>query len=526
MWIRERFLKDILKDIRILVVDDEEILAWSIETELKSHGAEVHTANSLKAGIETFSRINPDLAVCDIRLPDGSGMELLKKWRHEKIDIPIILITAHGAIESAIDALRLGAFDYLQKPFDMKSLVAAVKRAAELSQLRQKVSRLTGLESSRAPLKIVGSSEAMNQVKKRLTKIAQSKSNTALILGESGTGKELAAQAVHEWSAAANQPFVEINCASIPENLLESELFGYEKGAFTDARDRKLGLFEMAQSGTIFLDEIGEMPISLQSKLLRVLESRRFKRLGATRDIQFNARVVAATNRDLLSEIKNQRFRADLFYRISSLPVTLPPLRERPDDLDELCDFFISKLADELGCPRPTLSREASQKLARHDWPGNVRELKNVLERVMVFDEPQTIEAAHIQFDMPLETNRIHERLNGHGPEPVAPMASAAGNGHLPPTAAEPGMFSQPAYDGFASAHNGHSSWGSLHHDADGAGTWRLPEDGINLEGLEKSLLMQALEKTRNNQTKAAALLGISRHTFRYRLEKYGILNH
>lgn len=496
-------LKDILKDIRILIVDDEEILAWSIETELKSHGADVITAASIRNAIESFNRFNPDLCICDIRLPDGSGMELLKKWRHEKADIPIILITAHGAIESAIDALRLGAFDYLQKPFDMKSLVASVKRAAELSQLRQKVSRLTGHESPREPLSIIGQSAIMQEVNRRLKQIAKSRSGTALILGESGTGKELAARAIHEWSDCSHQPFVEINCASIPANLLESELFGYEKGAFTDARDRKLGLFEMAQSGTIFLDEIGEMPLNLQSKLLRVLESRRFKRLGGTKDIRFNARVVAATNRDLIQEVIEKRFRIDLFYRISALPVTLPPLRDRMEDIDGLCDFFLDKLSIDLDVKKPTASADALRKLKLHSWPGNVRELKNVLERAMVFFQTELIEAQHISFDRPMQA----PELLGLSQQEGAGRSSTINSFDYPISV---------------------NSSGAPHAALSRAGTdnWCLPEEGINLEGLEKSLLIQALEKARNNQTKAASLLGISRHTFRYRLEKYGILNH
>ncbi|MFW7378600.1 MAG: sigma-54-dependent transcriptional regulator [Oligoflexus sp.] len=498
-------MKDILKDIRILIVDDEEILAWSMETELKSHGADVLSAATIRAGIESFNRFNPDLCICDIRLPDGSGMELLKKWRHEKIDIPIILITAHGAIESAIDALRLGAFDYLQKPFDMKGLVAAVKRAAEMSQLRQKVSRLTGHESPREALHMVGSSQAMLDVKKRLEQIAKSKSTTALILGESGTGKELAAQAIHEWSDNASQPFVEINCASIPENLLESELFGYEKGAFTDARDRKLGLFEMAQAGTIFLDEIGEMPMNLQSKLLRVLESRRFKRLGGTKDIRFNARIVAATNRDLIQEIIEKRFRIDLFYRISALPVTLPPLRNRLSDIDELVKFFLAKLAQDLGVKIATAGPEVLFKLKSHNWPGNIRELKNVIERALVFHQPEILGPQHISFDQPIQ---MPEAQVWNLTEPNSNTNSHFMDFHSMP---------QPFQASRASA--------SMEDHQQIRNGWSLPEEGINLEGLEKSLLIQALEKTRNNQTKAAALLGISRHTFRYRLEKYGILN-
>jgi two-component system response regulator AtoC len=489
---KSKLPRQALSGSRVLIVDDEEILAWSIETELKANGAEVLACNSLRAALESFQSFNPDLAICDLRLPDGSGMELLKKWRFEKPDMPTILITAHGAVESAIDALRLGAFDYLQKPFDLKSLIAAVNRAAELSFLRQKVSQLTGHEVTREPMQMIGESPAMRRIRTQLERVARSRASTVLILGESGTGKELAARAIHEWSDRANAPFVEINCASIPETLLESELFGYEKGAFTDARDRKLGLFELAQNGTIFLDEIGEMPMKLQTKLLRALEYRRFKRLGGTKDISFSARIVAATNRNLLEEIQNKSFRSDLYYRLSALPVSLPPLRDRMEDLDLLIDFFAQKLAQDLNIEVPRVHAATRDKLRGHDWPGNLRELRNVLERALVFHAPQEVMPFHIELDAWIEAQVPLQTIN-------AAANVTLGNGHAKET------------KGNGAAHNA---------------PMVLPEQGINLEDLERDLLLQALDRARNNQTKAAELLGISRHTFRYRLEKHGIIKH
>ena len=302
----------ILADVKVFLVDDEDILAWSLETELRALGAEVMRAGSIRQALERFPGFGADLAITDVRLPDGNGLELLKKWRKDNAELPVILITAHGAIDSAITALRLGAFDYLEKPFNTKDLMAAVKRASEVGKLRQKFTRLEGRENDREPVRIVGDAEQTRIMRDQLRRVAQSKANTVLILGESGTGKELAARAVHEWGDRATQPFVEINCASIPENLLESELFGYERGAFTDARERKLGLFEMAKGGSILLDEIGEMPMKLQAKLLRALESRRFKRLGGTKDIEFTARIIAATNKNLLHEVAAGNFRGDL----------------------------------------------------------------------------------------------------------------------------------------------------------------------------------------------------------------------
>lgn len=487
-----------LKDIRVLVVDDEDILAWSIDTELKALGAEVTRAGSVREALERFPLAAPDLAITDLKLPDGNGLELLKKWRLDHPEMPVILITAHGAIDSAITALRLGAFDYLQKPFDMKALLAAVRRAAEMAKLRQKVSLMAAADAAPPPLDIVGQSPAMLRLKDQLTRIAKSKANTALILGDSGTGKELAARAVHEWSDRRGQPFVEINCASIPETLLESELFGYEKGAFTDARERKLGLFEIARAGTIFLDEIGEMPAKLQAKLLRALEYRRFKRLGGTKDIEFTGRIVAATNRNLPVEVAAQRFRGDLYYRLNVLPVRIPPLRERLEDVPTLVRFFLDRLGSELALPIPSVSHEALQLLCTYDWPGNVRELRNVLQRAMVFYEPKMLLPEHIELDPRVNEStasavQASEVFIPHHDLPV--MSSMVSPVSLvpPPVPAAGASF-------------------------------KLPPDGINLEVLEKDLLIQALEYARNNQTRAAQLLGISRHTFRYRLEKHGLV--
>ncbi len=461
---------------KVLVIDDEEMLAWSIETELKANGVDVLSCGSLRVALESFSSFNPDLVICDLSLPDGSGMELMKKWHLEKPDMPFILITAHGAVESAIDALRFGAFDYLQKPFDLKTLTTTVNRAAEISFLRQKVKQLTGRVASREPLHIIGESAAMKKTQVYLERIAQSNASTVLINGESGTGKELAARAVHEWSARNDMPFIEINCASIPENLLESELFGYEKGAFTDARERKLGLFEIAQNGTIFLDEIGEMPLKLQSKLLRALESRRFTRLGGTREVSFTARIVAATNRMLLDEVAKGNFRNDLYYRLSALPLVLPPLRDRMEDMDLLVDFFIRKLCSDLNIKIPRITTEASKKLKSHSWPGNLRELRNALERALVFNRPDVISEGDIELDaiIPLAIPGVGLPGKAAAADPLEPVC-----------------------------------------------LFRLPDAGIDLEELERDLLTQALSRAHNNQTKAAELLGISRHTFRYRLEKY-----
>ena len=479
----------ILSDAKIFLVDDEDILAWSLETEMRGLGADVMRAGSVRQALERFPGFGADVAITDVRLPDGNGLELLKKWRKDHPELPIILITAHGAIDSAITALRLGAFDYLQKPFNTKDLIAAVKRATEVGKLRQKVSRIEGSERDQEPVKIIGEAPETRVMRDQLRRIAQSRANTAIVLGESGTGKELAARAIHEWGERSSQPFVEINCASIPENLLESELFGYERGAFTDARERKLGLFEMAKGGSILLDEIGEMPMKLQAKLLRALESRRFKRLGGTKDIEFSARIIAATNRNLLHEVAAGRFRGDLYYRIGALPVKLPPLRERSEDIPDLVLHFLEDLGRELGIAVPRVSDSAMKLLRSHPWPGNVRELRNVLQRALVFYQPSVLSPEHIELEN-FELAAASEPLNLSG-----------GVGHQ--------------------LGDGRADVGGVRMGASG---FTLPHQGLNLEDLERSLLTQALHRSHNNQTKAANLLGITRHTLRYRLEKHGLL--
>lgn len=473
---------EFLKDVRAFVVDDDQMLSFSVEAELKSHGAIVMCVGSIQSAIKNMPNFAPDIVISDIRLPDGLGLELLKKWRHEYPNLPIILMTAHPAVDSAITALRLGAVDYIAKPFDIKSLVAAVKRAAEISSLKKKLERLSGAPSQKSTFEIVGTSELMRQTYKRIEKIAKSKIDTVLILGESGTGKELAARAIHQLSDNALAPFIEINCASIPESLLESELFGYERGAFTDAKERKLGLFEIAGPGTIFLDEIGELPFKLQAKLLRAIEYRRFKRLGGNHDIEFQGRVVAATNRNLVDRIYNKEFRKDLYFRLNILPIQMPKLIDHLEDLPLLTNFFIEKLCIQLEIKEKKISSKAIKKLREHHWPGNVRELRNVMMRALILSEGQLIEDHHIELDEFMEQKKNSEL--------VVTTPELQSENH----------------------NNQANSLGFI-----------FPEQGIDLEKFEKELLLLALKKAANNQTKAAKLLNISRHTLRYRLEKHNI---
>jgi two-component system response regulator AtoC len=475
-----------LSGIKILVVDDEDLLAWSIETELKSLGAECLTAGTFIDALDRFKTFVPDLVVSDLRLPDGNGMDLLNTWKKDRPEVPVLLMTAHGAVDSAVTALRLGAFDYLQKPFDLKNLVVVIERAAEVSKLRQKISSFQGNEKDLIDLNIVGTHPSIATLNYQLERIAKSKVDTVLITGQSGSGKELAARALHMWSPRKNQPFVEINCASIPENLLESELFGYEKGAFTDARERKLGLFEIAKNGTVFLDEIGELPLKIQAKLLRALEYKRYRRLGGTKDLELAARIVAATNRNLLKEIALDHFRADLYYRLNVINIEVPSLAERPSDIPQLTEFLLVNLAKELEVGIPKISAGALKKLEEHSWQGNVRELKNVLKRSLVLFEPKILLPEHLH----LEDNRYYEKNTS---EPKQDAKTIPKQMEVP--------------------------------KSNLTSTITLPESGLSLEELERSLLLQALERARNNQTKASQLLGITRHTLRYRLDKYGLLN-
>lgn len=478
----------VLMGLKILIVDDEDILAWSIETELKSKGAEVIRAGNCRDALDRFRTFGPDLVISDLRLPDGNGLDLLTTWKKDRPEVPVILITAHSAVNSAISALRLGAFDYLQKPFDFKNLIAAVQRAGEVSSLRQKVSSFQGRERDLGEFKIIGEHPCMKELVLQLQRIASSKVDTVLITGPSGTGKELAARALHTWSSRANQPFVEINCASIPENLLESELFGYEKGAFTDARERKLGLLEIAKTGTIFLDEIGEMPLKIQAKLLRVLEYKRFKRLGGTKDIELPARIVAATNRNLLSEIGNEQFRTDLYYRLNVINIKVPSLAERISDIPYLTEHLVEQVAKELEIKKPLISSETFRFLEAHNWPGNIRELKNAIKRALVLFEPDLLSPKHLLLE-----EAQHQKNHGV----ATPSSTSIIDNSIP------------------------SKKGS---DLE-ATNMILPDSGISLEEIERSLLLQALDRSRNNQTKASKLLGITRHTLRYRLDKYGLLN-
>jgi two-component system response regulator AtoC len=447
---------------RVLVVDDEQMIRWSIEQTLSAAGHEVAVAASAAEGMALFRQFLPEVVFLDVRLPDEGGLSVLKKMKEENgQESAVIVMTAFGEIRTAVEAMRLGAYDYLKKPFDFDELEVVVGRALETTHLRREVSELRqerrktyGVEN------IVGQSERIRQVLNLLEKIAESDATTVLVQGENGTGKDLFARAIHYRSKRADGAFLDISCTAMPETLFESELFGYEKGAFTDARATKKGLLELADGGTLFLDEIGDLPLVSQAKLLKFIESRQFKRLGGTVDQRVDLRIIAATNRNLEEAVREGRFREYLYYRLRVIPIVLPPLRERRDDIPLLVQHYMTKYNAEFRKDFRHVSDDALQLLMSYPWPGNVRELKNLLERIMILEKGHTILTEH-----------------------------------LPPEITRPHASTQPFQ-------------------------YRLTPSGICLEEVEKGFVRQALELAGGNQTRAAQLLGISRDALRYRMHK------
>jgi DNA-binding NtrC family response regulator len=432
----------------ILVVDDEKNQREILETILSDEGYDVTTASSGEAAMKFVADRHFDLVLTDLKMTGMSGLDLLKQLTDFDRSIIVILLTAHGTIDSAVDALRLGAFEYLQKPYDRAKLLDAVSRA---------LNKLTVLDAE-----IISVSPEMDHVKKLIVKIAKSNS-TVLIRGESGTGKELIARSIHQNSQRSNGIFQAVNCAAINENLLESELFGHEKGSFTGAVSDKKGLFEIADDGTLFLDEIGELDISLQAKLLRALQEKQIRRVGGVKDIDVDVRVLAATNRDLLKMTQDGRFREDLYYRLNVLSIDLPALRERRTDIPVLIDYFVAKHSRGMS-RKIMISADARKVLEDYSYPGNIRQLESAIERAILLCEDDII--------------RIDD---------------------LPPEMTQPGYT---------------RASGEL---------FKLPPEGINFEDVERSLIMQAMDRTDNNITKSAKLLGLTFRTLQYRLEKFGI---
>lgn len=383
--------------LTILIVDDEPNLPYQLARFLRRHGYEVLTAADGQAGAHALQKHTVDLLLLDVRLPGMSGLQLLKEIRDSDPDLPVVMLTAYGDVQTAVAAMKLGASDYLIKGFDLAELLLVVQRALETSAMYRELRQLRREKSDNYHFQyIIGHSERMREVFDLVARLAHSDSASVLITGESGTGKEVIARAIHDQSPRAHGPFHPLNCASIARNLLESELFGYEQFAFTDAKKQKRGLLELADGGTLFLDEIGEMPLDMQAKLLRVLETRSFYRLGGNREVRIDVRILAATNRDLEAAMKEGDFRSDLFYRLAVLRIELPPLRERPEDILLFASRFLEDLNRSLGRCVRRISPEAQRLLMAYRWPGNVRELKNVIERALILSSGEEMLPVHL----------------------------------------------------------------------------------------------------------------------------------
>jgi two-component system response regulator AtoC len=443
----------------VLVVEDEEKLRRVVELQLKTAGYDVEQAGTAEEAIKLADRA--DVIITDLRLPGISGLELLQQLRSQDLRTPVIVMTAFGSIETAVEAMKAGAVDFLPKPFSIDHLMTVVGKALEMRALRDENRELRAELSQRYEFdNIIGRSAAMREIFATIERVARTRA-TVLLCGESGVGKDMIARAIHHHSPRDNKPFVKINCSALPENLMESELFGYEKGAFTGANISKPGKFEQADTGTVFMDEIGDVPSSIQVKLLRVLQDREFERLGSNKVRHVDVRVIAATNVDLRAALEQGEFREDLYYRLNVLPLNIPPLRERKEDIPYLARHFVRKLAKDLGSRVESISDGAIERLMEYHWPGNVRELENTIERSLVLANGEVLEAADIRIDL--------------APKPR--LGSA---------------------DGF------------------------LPE-GMTLDAYEQSIIREALHRANNNKSQAARLLGLTRNALRYRLSQMGI---
>jgi len=457
---------------RILIADDHDAVREGMAIALSRLGHEVLAVKGGAEAIAAYRKKPADVVVTDLRMVPVDGIEVVRRLREQDPDATVLVVSAHGTIAIAVEAMREGAIDFIEKPFSPEVLRARVEKAVQIARERKGASaaraRVEALEEDLSrehdPHGLVGRSEPMRRVLDQVRKVAATGA-TVLVLGESGTGKELVARAVHDASPRRDQPFVSISCAAIPETLLESELFGHEKGAFTGAIRRKLGRFELANGGTLFLDEVGEIPAPVQVKLLRVLQERQFERVGGEETVEVDVRVVSATNRDLAQMVRDGRFREDLFYRLNVVPITLPPLRDRPGDVEAIAAHFVARQAPRMGRAVKGISPDALELLRRHRWPGNVRELENVIEQALVFAEGELVSPD----DLP-------EGIRKASPAPALPV----------PT-----------------------------------GDRSLTEI---LEDLERQLILAAYEKARHVKAETARLLGIKPSALYYKLEKYGIM--
>ncbi len=447
----------------VLIVEDEKLIRWSLRQRLEAEDYDVSEAETGEQGLAHFADRTYDLLMLDYKLPDITGLDVLRKVREVDRDAVVLMITAFSNIEDAVEAMRLGAWDYISKPFKMDALMLTVRKALETTRLKREVRDFRrDVQDKFGFQRLLGASPQMTRLFGTIRDVAASPATTVFLRGESGTGKDVIAKTIHYNSDRANMPFVNITCTAISETLLESELFGHERGAFTDARQQKKGLMEVADGGTVFLDEIGDMPANLQAKLLRFLEERSFRRVGGVKDISVDVRIISATNRDVESQIREGKFREDLFYRLNIIPIYIPPLRERGEDVVILAQHYAATFAREFRRKITDIHPDGLRKLRQYSWPGNVRELRNAVERAVLLSKGPVLEADDFVLGTP----------------------------------------------------------GSQPEDQTGI---KLPPGGVKLADVEEQLVRDALQQSGNNQTKAAKLLGISRDQLRYRMERYGV---
>jgi DNA-binding NtrC family response regulator len=462
----------------VLIVDDERTLARAIKTFMAEAGYEAEIAGDAESALELVESLRPDVVFADVRLPGMSGIDLLRRIRDFDPAIPVIIMTAHGTIEGAVEAVKLGAFDYMKKPVDLEELKLLAERAQENTALKQELSYYRRRAAGEATFAgILGNSPALRAVLDQVRQIAAlDETPPVLITGETGTGKGLVARSLHTSGPRASKPFIDVNCTALPANLMEAELFGYERGAFTDAKESKLGLFEAAEGGFLFLDEVGDLELSLQGKLLRAIEERTVRRVGGIRDRKINVRILAATNRNLEQEVQANRFRNDLYFRLAVILLHLPPLRERGEDALLLADHFVRRFSAKYGKDVRRIDGGAREALLSYPWPGNVRELSHVIERAVLWSRDTTLNVEHLSIAAPMKV--VSDPAAGSSPE-------AGLEGHTTP--ASP-----------------------------------LTE-GADLTQVERAMIERAMRDAGGNQTRAAQRLGISRDTLRYRLKKFGI---
>src|SRR5579872_6476329 len=468
---------------KILIVDDDRLIRWSLRQKCEEWGFHAVEAEAGEPGLKLAQRESPDLILLDVRMPDITGLEVLDQLKKSGDTPPVIMITADPQLDDVKAALKLGAYDFVGKPLDFDELHVTIRNALETTSLRTQVQSLRGeVRRGAGYSNVVVKSQKMVELMNFVRKVAASEATTILIQGESGTGKDLVAKTIHYESSRQNGPFVAINCSAIPETLMEAELFGHEKGAFTDAKQMKKGLFEAADGGTLFLDEIGELSPLLQAKLLRVLEDQVIRRVGGIRDMQVDVRVIAASNRDLEKAVRDGQFRQDLYYRLAIIAIFIPPIRDRKEDILPLVDFFIDRYNRRFKKSIRGITDETRRLILSHNWPGNVRELKNTIERGMILEDEPFLRPVYLPFSVGESGGRtVFERTS-----------PSDGGQALPNGRTLPRLY--------------------------------IPEGGTSLEEVEHAMVELAMRQANGNQTHAAKLLDISRDALRYKLKKFGLI--